>query len=53
MSYTEGKNTITDHMEDLMDKIHDSPALPDELKLPSGRSFKPSSFIVNPDGPEY
>jgi hypothetical protein len=53
LSYEQGKNTITDPMEDLMVKIHDSPALPDELKLPSGRSFKPSSFIVNPDGPEY
>lgn len=53
MSYAEGKDTITDPMEDLMAKIHKSPALPDELRLPSGRSFKPSSFIVNPDGPDY
>lgn len=53
MSYGEGKDAITEPMEDLMDKIHNSPALPDDLRLPSGRSFKPSSFIINPDGPEY
>lgn len=53
LSYEQGREAIIIPMEDLMREIHKSPALPDELKIPSGRSFSPSSFIVNPDGPEY
>ena len=53
MSYEDGRDEITYPMSDLMEKIHRSPALPDDLKLPKGRSFSPSAFIVNPDGPDY
>jgi len=53
LSYEQGRDAIIKPIEDLMDEIHKSPALPDELKLPGKRLFKPSSFIVNPDGPEY
>jgi hypothetical protein len=53
VSYEEGKSKVTDLIEDMMDAIHKSPALPDELKLPDGRMFRVSAYVVNPDGPEW
>jgi hypothetical protein len=53
VSYEEGKSKVTDLIENMIDAIHKSPALPDELKLPYGRMFRVSAYIINPDGPEW
>ena len=53
VSYEEGKNTMTNVMNDMMQEIHNSPALPDDLVLPKGRMFTTGSFIINPDGPAW
>ena len=44
--YEEGDNLITSPMNQMMEDIHKSPALPVELRLPQGRSFHIGSLIV-------
>ena len=44
--YEEGDNLITSPMNQMMEDIHKSPALPVELRLPEGRSFHIGSFIA-------
>ena len=46
MSYEEGDNLITSPMNQMMDDIHNSPALPVELRLPEGRSFHVGAFVA-------
>lgn len=41
------QSKITDSIEDIIDAIHDSPALPQELKLKDGRKLKIGAYIVN------
>jgi len=50
VSYEEGKETLTNDMNKMFEEIHDSPALPQDLRLPKGRQFGVGSFIINPDG---
>ena len=53
ISYEDGKDEIINPLNRMIDTIHNSPALPNELRLPSGRTFQVSSFTVNPDGTEW
>jgi len=46
MTYEEGDNLITSPMNQMMEEIHNSPALPVELRLPQGRTFHIGVFIV-------
>ena len=46
MSYEDGDNLITSPMNEMMEDIHKSPALPSELRLPEGRVFHIGVFIV-------
>ena len=46
MSYEDGDNLITSPMNDLMEEIHKSPALPVELRLPEGRTFHVGVFVA-------
>ena len=50
VTYEDGKDNVTNPMDNMMRQIHDSPALPQDLRLPSGRQFQVGSFIMNPDG---
>jgi hypothetical protein len=50
VTYEEGKDEVTQPIDKMMRDIHDSPALPQDLRLPSGRQFQVGSFTVNPDG---
>ena len=52
-SYSQAKDEVNEPLLDLIDGIHKSPALPDDLRLPQGRTFNIGSFIVNPDGHEW
>jgi hypothetical protein len=45
-----GKDNVTNPLINMLEQIHSSPALPEEMKLPKGRQFTVGSFIVNPDG---
>jgi hypothetical protein len=45
-----GKDNVTNPLIKMLEQIHDSPALPEDMKLPKGRQFTVGSFIVNPDG---
>ena len=53
VSYEQGKEDIINPLNDMIEQIRNSPALPEDLRLPKGRSFQATSFIVNPDGPEW
>ena len=46
MTYEEGDNLITSPMNQMMEDIHKSPALPVELRLPLSRTFHIGVFIV-------
>ena len=46
MTYEEGDNLITSPMNQMMEEIHNSPALPVELRLPLSRTFHIGVFIV-------
>lgn len=50
MSFDEGKQKINKPIIKLLDGIHDSPALPQDLRLPQGRRFSIGGFIANPTG---
>jgi hypothetical protein len=45
LEYEEGR-VIQDDMDDMMDKVRKTPAIPDELKLPRGRRFTPGQIII-------
>ena len=43
-------------IERIMDKVHTSPAIPQEFKLPSKRKFQPGTYSISQDAtpiPEY
>lgn len=45
LKYEEGR-AIQDEMDDIMNKVKKTPAIPDELKLPEGRRLTPGQFII-------
>lgn len=53
VSYEEGKDEVTEPINDMFVQIHNSPALPQDLRLPEGRSFTVGSYIVNPNGKSW
>ena len=46
ISYEDGKDEIIDPINRMINGIHISPALPDDLRLPSGRQMQVSHFIA-------
>jgi len=44
----EGIKNISDDMDSVLTKLHFSPALPDELRLPKDRRLSPSAFTITP-----
>ena len=53
VTYEQGKDDIIDPLNDMIAQIHNSPAIPQDMRLPPGRSFQSTTFVVNPDGPEW
>lgn len=53
VSYEQGKEDIIDPLNDMIAQIHNSPAIPQDMRLPNGRTFQATTFVVNPDGPEW
>lgn len=53
VSYEQGKDDIIDPLNKMIEQIHKSPAIPEDMRLPKGRSFQATTFVVNPDGPEW
>lgn len=51
--FEEGKDEVTIPIDNTIEQIHHSPALPHDLRLPEGRKFQVGSYIINPDGPEW
>ena len=51
--FEQGKSEVTEPIDDMFREIHNSPALPEDLRLPKGRQFQVGSYIFNPDGPEW
>jgi hypothetical protein len=51
--FEQGKDEVTMPIDDMIREIHNSPALPEDLRLPRGRQFQVGSYIINPDGPEW
>lgn len=51
--FENGKSEVTDPINDMIGEIHNSPALPEDLRLGRGRQFQVGSYIINPDGTEY
>lgn len=49
--YEEGR-PVVDAIEKTIDAIHNSPAIPRDLKLPGTRSFSVGSYYMNGDIPE-
>jgi len=43
-----GIKDVSDDMDSVLTKLHFSPALPDELRLPKDRRLSPSAFTVTP-----
>ena len=50
VSYEVGKDTVSAPINRMLEEIHSSPALPEDMRLPRGRTFQVGSYIVNPDG---
>ena len=50
VTYEVGRDEINDPITRMFEEIHSSPALPEDMRLPSGRKFQVGSFVVNPDG---
>lgn len=44
----EGLRNISDDIDKVLTRLHNSPALPDELRLPIDRRLAPSAFTVTP-----
>jgi hypothetical protein len=44
----EGIKNIPDDMDRILTRLHNSPALPDELRLPKDRRLSPSAFTITP-----
>ena len=53
VSYEQGKEDIMDPLNKMIQQIRNSPALPQDMRLPKGRSFQATTFVINPDGPEW
>jgi len=53
ITFEQGKDEVTIPIDDMIREIHNSPALPEDLRLPRGRQFQVGSYIINPDGPEW
>ena len=53
VTYEQGKDDIIDPLNDMIAQIHNSPAIPQDMRLPNGRTFQATTFIVNPDGPDW
>ena len=51
--YEAAKTAVTDDMEKLFQAIHDSPALPKDLKLKTGRRFSIGDFYFNAGRPDW
>ena len=51
--FEEGKETVTTPINKMLEEIHSSPALPEDMRLPKGRSFSVGSYVVNPDGERW
>jgi hypothetical protein len=51
--FENGKSEVTDPIDDMIREIHNSPALPEDLRLPRGRQFQVGTYIINPDGPAW
>lgn len=51
--YEAAKTAVTDDMEKLFVAIHDSPALPKDLKLKTGRRFSIGDFFFNAGRPDW
>jgi hypothetical protein len=50
VSYEVGRDTVSDPFVKMLEQIHNSPALPEDMRLPKGRQFAVGSYTVNPDG---
>lgn len=53
VSYTIARDEVNEPIMDLIEGIHKSPALPDDLRLPNGRTFNIGAFVINPDGGDW
>ena len=51
--FEQGKDEVNIPIENMIREIHNSPALPEDLRLPKGRQFQVGSYIINPDGPDW
>lgn len=51
--FENGKSEVTKPIDDMIREIHNSPALPEDLRLPRGRQFQVGHYIFNPDGKEW
>jgi len=53
IKYEQAKSEVSNPIDNTLTQIHNSPALPQDLRLPKGRSFQVGAYIFNPDGPEW
>jgi len=51
--WEEAKDSVTEPINQMFEEIHNSPALPADLRLPKGRVFRVGMYTINPDGPEW
>lgn len=53
IGYAQGRDEVNEPILNLMNGIHKSPALPEDLRLPEGREFNIGGYLVNPEGHEW
>jgi len=53
IKYEQAKSEVSNPIDNTLTQIHNSPALPEDMRLPKGRSFQVGAYIFNPDGPEW
>jgi len=52
IGYTEGKDVAND-IERVFNAVHESPALPKDLRLKTGRKFAVGDYYFNPGQPQW
>jgi hypothetical protein len=51
--FERANSEVSKPIDNTLRQIHNSPALPEDMRLPKSRSLQVGAYIFNPDGPEW
>jgi hypothetical protein len=53
VTFERANSEVSTPIDNTLRQIHNSPALPEDMRLPKSRSLQVGAYIFNPDGPEW